>query len=73
VVGTSGWTGRTLLKTDAEELALTSHRANIGNAKAAGLLTDLNMTSRQYSIALTVTYVPYIVAEYPITMLIKIL
>jgi hypothetical protein len=48
-------------------------RANIGNAKAAGLLEALDMSSQQYSIALTVTYVPYIVAEFPITMLIKIL
>lgn len=48
-------------------------RANIGNAKAAGMLEDLNMTTFQYSIALTVTYVPYIVAEFPITMLIKVL
>lgn len=48
-------------------------RANIGNAKAAGLLTDLGMNSHQYSVALTITYVPYIVAEFPLTMLIKIL
>lgn len=31
------------------------------------------MNSTQYSIALTVTYIPYIIAEFPITMLIKIL
>ncbi|BEJ10795.1 hypothetical protein CspHIS471_0102170 [Cutaneotrichosporon sp. HIS471] len=46
-------------------------RANIGNAKAAGLTEDLGMTARQYSIALTVTYVPYIVAELPLTLAIK--
>lgn len=46
-------------------------RANIGNAKAAGLMTDLKLTNRQYSIALTVTYVPYIVAELPLTLLIR--
>ncbi|KAJ7611771.1 major facilitator superfamily domain-containing protein [Roridomyces roridus] len=40
-------------------------RTNIGNAKVAGLMTQLHMTPRQYSIALTVTYVPYIAAELP--------
>ncbi|KAL7422803.1 hypothetical protein Q5752_002099 [Cryptotrichosporon argae] len=44
-------------------------RSNIGNAKTAGLATDLHLSSRQYSIALTVTYVPYIVAELPVTLL----
>ncbi|KAJ7765742.1 major facilitator superfamily domain-containing protein [Mycena metata] len=47
-------------------------RTNIGNAKVAGLLTDLKMTPRQYSIALTVTYVPYIAAELPSNLLLKI-
>ena len=42
--------------------------ANIGNARAAGLQTDLGLTNRQYSIVLTVTYVPYIVAELPLTL-----
>jgi len=47
-------------------------RTNIGNAKVAGLLKDLKMTPNQYSIALTVTYVPYIVAELPSNLLLKI-
>ncbi|WRT63132.1 uncharacterized protein IL334_000035 [Kwoniella shivajii] len=46
-------------------------RSNIGNAKAAGLQTDLKLTNRQYSIALTVTYVPYIAAELPLTLAMK--
>lgn len=58
-------------------------RSSLGNAKAAGLQKDLNMTSTQYSIALTVTYVgtlqwsgadaqvPYIVAELPLTLTIR--
>ncbi|KAJ7611763.1 major facilitator superfamily domain-containing protein [Roridomyces roridus] len=46
-------------------------RTNIGNAKVAGLLKDLDMTPRQYSIALTVTYVPYIAAELPSNLLLK--
>ncbi|KAJ7119055.1 major facilitator superfamily domain-containing protein [Mycena epipterygia] len=47
-------------------------RTNIGNAKVAGLLTDLKMTPKQYSIALTVTYVPYIAAALPSNLLLKI-
>ncbi|RSH90376.1 hypothetical protein EHS25_000981 [Saitozyma podzolica] len=46
-------------------------RSNIGNAKAAGLQADLKLSNTQYSIALTVTYVPYIVAELPLTLAIK--
>ncbi|KAJ7063698.1 major facilitator superfamily domain-containing protein [Mycena amicta] len=46
-------------------------RTNIGNAKVAGLTTQLKMTPKQYSIALTVTYVPYILAELPSNLLLK--
>jgi len=47
-------------------------RTNLGNARVAGLQHDLKMTNKQYSIALTVTYVPYIVAELPSNLLLKI-
>ncbi|KAF7310273.1 MFS domain-containing protein [Mycena indigotica] len=46
-------------------------RTNIGNAKVAGLMKDLHLTNKQYSIALTVTYVPYIVAELPSNLILK--
>ncbi|KAF9041475.1 major facilitator superfamily domain-containing protein [Panaeolus papilionaceus] len=46
-------------------------RSNIGNARIAGLQKDLKMTNKQYSIALTVTYVPYIIAELPSNLLLK--
>ncbi|RDB27444.1 hypothetical protein Hypma_004085 [Hypsizygus marmoreus] len=46
-------------------------RTNFGNARVAGLQKDLNMTNKEYSIALTVTYVPYIVAELPSNLLLK--
>ncbi|KAF8659466.1 hypothetical protein AX16_001833 [Volvariella volvacea WC 439] len=46
-------------------------RSNIGNARVAGLQSDLRMTNKQYSIALTVTYVPYIAAELPSNLLLK--
>jgi MFS family permease len=46
-------------------------RSNIGNAKAANLMEDIGINSKQYSIALTVTYVPYIAAELPLTLAIR--
>jgi hypothetical protein len=63
-------------------LGADSLRANIGNARAAGLVgpftcklniqqKDLGLSNRQYSIALTVTYIPYIVAELPLTLAMK--
>ncbi|KAJ3507119.1 hypothetical protein NLJ89_g6486 [Agrocybe chaxingu] len=47
-------------------------RSNIGNARVAGLQKDLKMTNKEYSIALTVTYVPYIFAELPSNLLLRI-
>ncbi|EIM91401.1 MFS general substrate transporter [Stereum hirsutum FP-91666 SS1] len=46
------------------------HR-NIGNARIAGLEKDLKMTDHQFSTALTVTYVPYIIMELPMNLLMK--
>lgn len=40
-------------------------------ANAAGLSKDLGISSRQYSIVLTIFYVPYILAEYPAALLMK--
>ncbi|OJA15235.1 hypothetical protein AZE42_07981 [Rhizopogon vesiculosus] len=46
-------------------------RSNIANARVAGMQTSLKMSNYQYSIALTMTYVPYIVAEFPSNLLLK--
>ncbi|KAF5355611.1 hypothetical protein D9757_012907 [Collybiopsis confluens] len=46
-------------------------RTNVGNARVAGLQKDLGLTNHQYSIALTVTYVPYIVSELPSNLVLK--
>ncbi|KAJ2915912.1 hypothetical protein MD484_g4529, partial [Candolleomyces efflorescens] len=46
-------------------------RTNLGNARVAGLQRDLHLTNHQYSIALTVTYIPYILAELPSNLLLK--
>ncbi|KAJ8090727.1 hypothetical protein PM082_018293 [Marasmius tenuissimus] len=46
-------------------------RTNIANARVAGLQKDLNMTNKEYSIVLTVTYIPYILAELPSNLVLK--
>ncbi|ESK84554.1 mfs transporter [Moniliophthora roreri MCA 2997] len=46
-------------------------RTNVANARVAGLQKDLKMSNKEYSIALTVTYVPYIVAELPSNLMLK--
>ncbi|KAG1874464.1 major facilitator superfamily domain-containing protein [Suillus subluteus] len=46
-------------------------RSNIANARVAGMQTSLGMSNYQYSIALTMTYVPYIAAEFPSNLLLK--
>ncbi|KAF8136566.1 major facilitator superfamily domain-containing protein [Boletus edulis] len=46
-------------------------RSNVANARLVGLQKSLEISSYEYSVALTVTYVPYIVAEFPSNMLLK--
>ncbi|RDW78843.1 putative MFS transporter [Aspergillus mulundensis] len=46
-------------------------RANVGNARVAGLDTDLNLSDHQYKVAITVTYVPYILSELPSNLILK--
>ncbi|KAG6868027.1 hypothetical protein C0993_008227 [Termitomyces sp. T159_Od127] len=46
-------------------------RTNLGNARVAGLQSDLKMNNYEYCVALTVTYVPYIVAELPSNLVLK--
>ncbi|CBF86652.1 hypothetical protein AN2344.2 [Aspergillus nidulans FGSC A4] len=53
-------------------------RANVGNARVAGLDTDLNLSDYQYKVdrlfdwtAITVTYVPYILSELPSNLVLK--
>lgn len=47
-------------------------RANIGNARLAGLEKDLKMTGSDYNILLTAFYVAYIVFELPSNLLCKV-
>ncbi|KAG0204509.1 hypothetical protein BGX33_008427 [Mortierella sp. NVP41] len=46
-------------------------RVNIGNAKVAGLEKDLNLTPSEYSWALSIFFIGYILAEVPSQMLLK--
>lgn len=46
-------------------------RANLGNARLAGLQTNLHLSDHDYSMALTVTYIPYILSELPANLLLK--
>ncbi|KAF9447485.1 MFS general substrate transporter [Macrolepiota fuliginosa MF-IS2] len=46
-------------------------RANIGNARVAGLQKGLGLTDHQYQVCVTVLYVPYIVAELPSNLLLR--
>ncbi|KAI6045732.1 major facilitator superfamily domain-containing protein [Pisolithus marmoratus] len=44
---------------------------NIANARVAGLQTALNISNYQYTVALTVTLVPYIAMELPSNLMLK--
>ncbi|KAI6045741.1 major facilitator superfamily domain-containing protein [Pisolithus marmoratus] len=44
---------------------------NIGNARVAGMQTALNISNYQYTVALTVTLVPYTVMELPSNLILK--
>ncbi|KAH7889364.1 major facilitator superfamily domain-containing protein [Phlebopus sp. FC_14] len=46
-------------------------RSNVSNARVAGMQTALEMSNYDYSVALTITYVPYIAAELPSNLLLK--
>ncbi|KAJ5861898.1 vitamin H transporter [Penicillium soppii] len=46
-------------------------RTNIGNAKISGMETDLNLTSNQYSTALVVFFVGYVVFEVPSNLILS--
>ncbi|KAI8458816.1 major facilitator superfamily domain-containing protein, partial [Phakopsora pachyrhizi] len=46
-------------------------RSNLGNARVSGLQKSLGISDHEYSIALTVTYIPYIVAEIPASLVLK--
>ncbi|KAJ1022556.1 hypothetical protein NDA16_003545 [Ustilago loliicola] len=46
-------------------------RSNIGNAKVAGLTTDLRLTGNKFNIALAIFYITYIASEIPSNMMLR--
>ncbi|KAG2011273.1 high-affinity nicotinic acid transporter [Coprinopsis cinerea AmutBmut pab1-1] len=46
-------------------------RTNIGNARIAGMQSDLSLTDKQFSIAIAVFYGPYILSELPSNLVLK--
>lgn len=46
-------------------------RTNIGNAKIAGLLTDIDMSTTQFNATLTVFYISYALFEVLANILLK--
>ncbi|OAG36485.1 hypothetical protein AYO21_09292 [Fonsecaea monophora] len=48
-------------------------RGNLGNAKVAGMATDLNLTGTQYNLAATMFFIPYAVFEIPSNIVLKLL
>ncbi|KAF9547169.1 hypothetical protein EC957_008851 [Mortierella hygrophila] len=46
-------------------------RANIGNAKVAGMETDLNLQPGEFNTALSIFYVGYVIGEVPSNMALK--
>ncbi|KAK9783975.1 putative Major facilitator superfamily domain-containing protein [Seiridium cardinale] len=46
-------------------------RANIGNAKIEGMVTDLGMSGVQYNTILAIFFVPYVLLEVPSNILLK--
>ncbi|KAG6819167.1 hypothetical protein H0H93_014728 [Arthromyces matolae] len=47
-------------------------RTNYGNARIAGLQKDLNMTNAEFSLALTFTFIPYILMDLPVNLILKV-
>jgi hypothetical protein len=46
-------------------------RANIGNVKIEGMLTDLDMVGNDYNVALVVYAVPFILLELPSSLVLR--
>ncbi|EXJ83583.1 hypothetical protein A1O1_07206 [Capronia coronata CBS 617.96] len=46
-------------------------RTNIGNAKVAGMATDLHLSSSQYSMSLVIFFISYVVFEVPSNLILS--
>lgn len=52
-------------------MANKNNRVNIGNARLYGLEEDLNLSSNQYTIAVSVLFATYLSSELPSNLIIK--
>jgi len=59
------------MNTEPLLICLDMDRTNIGNAKIAGMQKDLKLTSNQYSVALVVFFVSYVVFEVPCNLILS--
>jgi hypothetical protein len=50
---------------------LANHLHSIGNAKEAGMQKDLKLTSSDYSLALSIFFVGYLLLEVPSNMILS--
>ncbi|CAK7200689.1 hypothetical protein SEUCBS139899_003387 [Sporothrix eucalyptigena] len=48
-------------------------KGNIGNAKVAGMNTDLKLTDSQYNLALMIFFIPYCLFEIPSNVVLKLI
>ncbi|KAI7849057.1 major facilitator superfamily domain-containing protein [Circinella umbellata] len=46
-------------------------RVNIGNAKIAGLMEDIDITEKEYGLALSIFFVSYVIFEVPSNLVLK--
>lgn len=58
-----GSMNKTLTFLTCQDLLAFLDRSNIGNAKIAGLQTDLNLDTNSYQWLLNIFYIAYVVAE----------
>lgn len=47
-------------------------KTNIGNAKIEGLVEDLGMTGVQYNVAVSIFFIPFVLAEVPSNMVLHL-
>ncbi|SNX86065.1 related to allantoate permease [Melanopsichium pennsylvanicum] len=59
------------IRLDDKGLPSDSEQSNIGNAKVAGLVTDLKLDGQKLNIALAIFYITYIAVEIPSNMMLR--
>lgn len=55
-----------------EDGQLTGYRVNIGNARLYGLEEDLNLSSEQFQVAVSILFVTYLLFEVPSNLVLKL-